>query len=87
MDVFNVLLLLGLIGCLLYIFWMHNKFKLPTSLTKAKKEPKKVAEPVADANDEISFLNSNYDMSLATKETDSLFADNKSTASSFNFGE
>lgn len=78
-NIVNIILLLCLIGCLLYIYWLHHTFNTDTKKVSPKKNiPNKHSEP---ADDEISFLKSNYDMSLTTRESESIFADDDNTTS------
>lgn len=73
-NIVNVILLLCLIGCLLYIYWLHHTFSTDKNkkVLQKKDNINKRSEP---ADDEISFLKSNYDMSLMTKGTESMFAE------------
>ena len=65
-----VALLLCLTACLGYIYWLHRK---KNSQEKIKKVDKKVDD--VDDEDDITFLNSNYDPSITTKDDDELFPD------------
>lgn len=80
-NIVNIILLLCLIGCLLYIYWLHNTFNTEKvqKVIQKKDNINKLSEP---DNDEISFLKSNYDMSLMTKGTESIFKDDDTSTDS-----
>lgn len=79
-NIVNIILVLCLIGCLVYIYWLHHTFNTNKKVIPKKDNINQRSEP---SDDEISFLKSNYDMSLMTKESNSIFAedDDKSTDS------
>lgn len=67
-DPVNILLLLSLIGCLIYIYWLHQTEK------KSKSKPQKEnAKRQEETDDNMSFLKSDYDTSVFSKGTDSNF--------------
>lgn len=69
-----ITLLLCLTGCMVYIYWLHRKKSVQE---KQKKVDKKVDE--IDDGDDITFLNSNYDPSITTKDDDELFPEDDDT--------
>jgi Ca2+/Na+ antiporter len=65
-DIMNVVLILCLIACLLYIYWLYSTHVIIKTISDEKNDKKK--KPSNEEIEEISFLKSNYDMSLTTKE-------------------
>ncbi len=61
-NFFVVILLLVVIGCLLYIYWLHHTYSKNNSVKKIKENPIEIEE------DNASWFKSNYDMSLTTKD-------------------
>ena len=77
-NIVNIILLLCLIGCLLYIYWLHHTFNTNKNKKVVKKD--NIGDHTEPADDEISFLKSNYDMSLTTKGTESMFVEDDDTS-------
>jgi len=73
----HVILVLCLIICVGYIYWLHRGMKKEETITKKNKPGKKIKkikeeELEETESDEISFLKSNFDPSITTKEDDQL---------------
>ena len=78
-DFVNIILMLCLIGCLMYIYWMHNtnSFNIKNKLFGINKpNPIRHNNPIVksikddeidEKIDELSFLKSNSDISQLTK--------------------
>lgn len=77
-NIVVLMLVLSLICCLCYIYWLHHNI-LPLKKVNKKVQKEVVYEP---DDDEISFLKSNYDNQT---NNESLFAEEtKSTISELN---
>ena len=67
LNIIDVILILCLIGCMIYIYWLHSKYSPKIIQTLPKKIP--------DTNniDDMSFLKSNYD--IAPSDDENIFGD------------
>ena len=76
-DFTQIIMVLMLIGCALYIYWLHHTYNISLMekkpISNVVKKPKKV---VISEDDEISILKSKYDPDNNTaKDNDSLFTE------------
>jgi len=69
-EVFNIILIICIIGCLIYIYWLQHSYSDNQNkiIEKLKIHQKSIKEP-----DDVSFLKSNYEPDLISNH-DSLFA-------------
>lgn len=62
-DITNIILTLSLLGCLIYIGWLHYN-------QKPLRNPK-IKEEQPDTDDSMAFLRSDYDWSVKQEDNDS----------------
>lgn len=68
-ELFNIILILCIIGCLVYIYWLHHSYQEHQNkiIKELKLNQKQIKEP-----DDVSFLKSNYEPDMISNH-DSLF--------------
>lgn len=66
MDEIVLFLIICLLGCIIYIIWLHREHNKKTLNQKNEKTIK-----TNDIDDNLSFLKSEYSMTEAKKEDDS----------------
>ena len=77
-NLMNIALILCLIACVGYIFWLHNKKTTKKPEKQKKKKAKKEESEEEEVDDEISMFKSNFDISLTSNDDGEQLLDNDS---------